>query len=98
MTLKLNRDLDILKMYLHAEDEVAKSSHSKYEKKYENNLQGVRSRSNITNFQSLLAITIVHIPAKLHQFLIISFRDFVQTDAQTPPNTPLCRSIASAHQ
>jgi len=30
MTLKLNRDLDILKMNLQTENEVARSSHSKY--------------------------------------------------------------------
>jgi len=30
MTLKLEGDLDILKMYLHTENEAARSSHSKY--------------------------------------------------------------------
>jgi len=30
MTLKLNHDLDILKMYLQTENEAARSSHSKY--------------------------------------------------------------------
>jgi len=30
MTLKLNRDLDIPKLYLQTENEVARSSHSKY--------------------------------------------------------------------
>jgi len=28
-----------------------------------------------------------HIPTKLHQFLISSFRDFVRTDTQTPAKT-----------
>jgi len=28
-----------------------------------------------------------HIPTKLYQFLISSFRDFVRTDTQTPPKT-----------
>jgi len=50
------------------------------EKKYENSSQG--ERSNLTNFQPLLAFTIEQIPAKFHQFLISSFRDFVETDAQ----------------
>jgi len=40
-------------------------------------------RSNVTNFQALLAFTMGHIPTMLHQFLISSFRDFVRTDAQT---------------
>jgi len=40
-------------------------------------------RSNVTNFQTLLAFTMGHIPTKLHQFQTSSFRDFVRTDAQT---------------
>jgi len=57
--------------------------------------QGQRSRSNVTNFQPILAFTVGHIPTKLHRFLIGSFRDFVrrerrtdrQTDRQTQPKT-----------
>jgi len=30
MTLKMNRELDILKMYLQTENEVARSNHSKH--------------------------------------------------------------------
>jgi len=84
MTLKLNRDLDILKMCLQTENEVAKSSHLKYIarilKKYDNSSQGQRSESNVTNFEPLQAFTIGHISTKLHQFLIYSFRDFMRTD------------------
>jgi len=54
-------------------------------------------RSNVTNFQPLLAFTMGHIPTMLHQFLIISFRNFVridrQTDTQTPPKTIPARSM-----
>jgi len=60
MTLKLEGDLDILKMYLHIKNEVARLRHSKLlmvdeiymanEKKYENSSQGQSSRSNVTNF------------------------------------------------
>jgi len=52
-------------------------------KKYENNSQGQRSRSNVTNFRPLLAFIMGHISTKLRQFLISSFRDFVQIDRQT---------------
>jgi len=98
MTLKHEDDLDILKIYV--ENEVARLRHLKLlkldeicmattseMKKYETNSQGQRSRSNVTNFQPRLAFTIGHIPTKLHQFLISSFRDFMrkvrQTDRQT---------------
>jgi len=96
MTLKLNRDLNILKMYLQTKNEVARSNHSKYIariEKYENSSQGQKSRSNVTDFQSLLAFTMVHIPTKLHRFLISSFRDFVRTHRQTPPKTIPARSM-----
>jgi len=46
--------------------------------------QGQRSRSSGTNFQPPLAFTMGHIPAKLRQFLISSFQDFVgQTHRRT---------------
>jgi len=38
-------------------------------------------RSNATNFQSLLAFTMGHIPTKLHQFQISSF--FMNLHKQT---------------
>jgi len=38
------------------------------------------SKSNVTNFQTLLAFTTRHIPIKLHQFLISSFPDFLWTE------------------
>jgi len=67
--------------------------------KYENSSQRQRSWTKyVTNFQSLLAFTVGHIPIKLHQFLISSYRYFVrtdidaQTDAQTPPRTIPARS------
>jgi len=50
--------------------------------KYENSSQGQRSRSNVTNFQTLLAFTMGHIPIKLHRFPTSSFREFLRTDAQ----------------
>jgi len=51
--------------------------------KYENSSQGQRSRSNVSNFQSLLALTMRHIPTKLRRFPTKRFRDFVRADAQT---------------
>jgi len=54
--------------------------------KYENSYQGQRSRSNVTNFRSLLAFTVGHIPTKLHRFPTSSFRDFVQTDRHKQTN------------
>jgi len=88
MTLKVDGGLDILKMYLHTEncqvlmiDEIHMAITSEM-KKYENSLQGQRSRSHVTNFQLLLEFTVWLIPTKLHQFLISSFRDFVRTDAR----------------
>jgi len=64
------------------------------------NVKGQRSRLNVTNFQPPLVFIMAHIPTKLHQFLVISFRDFVrtdaQTDAETPPKTILARSIDGA--
>jgi len=49
MTLKLEGDIDILKMYPHTENEAASLKHSKLKelelKKYKNMSQGQRSRS-----------------------------------------------------
>jgi len=73
MTLKLNHDLDILKMYLQTENEVARSSHSKYIariEKYENSSQGQRSRSNVTN--QLPATSSVHHDAYFYQITSIA--------------------------
>jgi len=81
MTLKLEGDLDILRMYIHIENEVARLKHSKLltvdeiKDKIALRVKGQRSRSNITNFHSLLALTVGHIPTKLHQLLISSSRD-----------------------
>jgi len=60
-------------------------------KKYENSFQG--QRSIVTRFQSLLAFTMGHIPTKLHQFLIGSFRNFVRTDTQTQNTQMLPKTI-----
>jgi len=112
MTLKLEGDLNILKMHLHTENEVARLRHSKFLQldeictaitnemnKYENNSEG--QRSNVINFQTLIAFTVGHIPAKLYQFLISSYRDLVRevwtdrhTHTQTQPKTIPARSIA----
>jgi len=96
MTLKLNRDLDILKLYIHTENEVARYSHSKgiaWMKKYENSSQGQRSRSNVINFQPLLAFTTGHIPTKLHRLPTSSFRDFLRTDRRTNWLTDAAKNI-----
>jgi len=78
MTLKMNRDLDILKMYLQTDNEVAWVKQCKIYslnfKKYEDSSQGQRSRSNATNFQTLLAFTMWHIPTKLVEIELISNR------------------------
>jgi len=95
ITLKLECDLDILKVYFHAENEVAKLRHSKHLtvdgwdvhgkwKKIRKCLSG----SNITDFQSLLTFTMGRIPTKLHRFPTSSFRDFQRTDTQTDTQTP----------
>jgi len=55
--------------------------------KYENSSQSQKLRSNVTNLQSLLAFAMGHITTKLHQFLISSFRDFVQTDRRMDRQT-----------
>jgi len=39
--------------------------------------------SNMPNIHPVLAFAVGHISTKLHQFLISSFRDFLQTDTQT---------------
>jgi len=66
----------------------------KWIKNTKNGFQGQRSRSNVTIFQMLPALTVAPIPTKLHQFLISSFRDFVRRDrrahTQTPPKNNTC--------
>jgi len=69
MTLKIK--CDILKMYLSTNNEVAKSSHSKVIACIKNTKMALKS--DVTNFQPLLAFTMGHIPTKLHQFLTVSF-------------------------
>jgi len=59
-------------------------------KKDKNSFQGQESRSNVTNFQSLLTFTVGHIPTKLYQFLISSFRGFVRTDTQMQRQMDKC--------
>jgi len=86
MTLKLNRDIDILKMYLQLKMKLLGQAIRKIMsglEKYKNSSQGQRSRSNVINFQQLLAFTMRHILTKLHQFPTSSFRDFLRTDIQT---------------
>jgi len=99
MTLKLEGDLDILKMHLHTENEVAGLRHSKLlimDEIYMANVKNTKTalKVKVTNLQKLLACTTGHIRTKLHQFLISSFRDFVRTDTdrQTPPKTIPVRS------
>jgi len=66
---------------------LGKAIHKVYSelKKYDFSSQG--QRSNVTNFQTLLAFPMGYIPTKLHQFLTSSFWDFLQTDAQTHRQT-----------
>jgi len=87
VTLKLNLDLDIVKMYLQTENEKllgqAIQNIQLELKKYKNSSQGQRSRSEVTNFEPLLAFSVGHISNELHQFLVSSFQDFMRTDPQT---------------
>jgi len=86
MTLKLKGDLDTLKMYRHTENKAASLRHSQLKAQIGKSTkmsQGQRSRSNVTNFEPLLAFTMGRIPTKLHQFPISSFRDFLRTNSQT---------------
>jgi len=107
MTLQLEGDLDILKLYLYTENKVAGLRHSKLlmldeicfaitSKMKKNTKITPGQRSNDTNFPTLLAFTVAHIPTKLHRFRIYSFGDFVHTDTQTdirrPNNTCLQHS------
>jgi len=92
ITLKVESDLYILKMYYNAENEVARLRHSKLvavdeicmvnEKKYLNSSPGQKPRSSVTNFQPLLAFTDrrTYMYSWQDAFLISSFRDFVRTD------------------
>jgi len=85
MTLKMNHDLDILKMYLQTEKKLPELQ------KYKDSSQGQMSRSNVTKFQTLLAFPMGHVSTKLRRLLTSSFRDFLPTDRhthrQTPPKT-----------
>jgi len=97
MTLKLKGDLDILKMYLQTENEVARLRHSKLLTLHEigmaitSKMKNMKitqdQRSNVINFQRLPACTMGHIPNKLHQFLRSGFRDFVHRDIHTNRQT-----------
>jgi len=87
MTLKLEGDLNILKMYLHTKNEVARLMHSKLVTVDEICVANEKilkylstSQSNVTNFQPLLAFTMGHIPTKSYHVLMSTFQDFVQTD------------------
>jgi len=79
----------MLKTYLHTENEVAMSSHSKVIALISRKI-ALRAPDG-TDFQPLLAFTMRHIPTKLHQFLIGSFQDFVRTDEHTDRQTDRCR-------
>jgi len=104
MTLKLEGDLNILKMYLPAEK---CSSYIKTVKSFYNNNRGMaitsdKVKSNIIKFQPPLAIAMEHIPTN---FGPVRFRGCLQTDRctdretdrQTPPKTIPAHSIAGAH-
>jgi len=55
------------------------------------------SRSNVNNFQTLLAFAMGHIHTKLHQFLISSFRDFVRTDTRRHAHRRRQKQYCSQH-
>jgi len=80
MTQKLEGDLDILKMYLYTKTEVAMLRHLKLMHTANKKIRKYLSKSNVTNFQTLLAFTTGHIPIKLHQFPISSLPDFLWTE------------------
>jgi len=61
---------------LHAENEVARSSHFQ---KYEYSSQGQTSKSNVTNFHALPAFTVGHILTKLPRLMSSSLWNFVRT-------------------
>jgi len=86
-TLKLSRDLDVLKMYLQTENEVARSSHSQYIAWIEK-VRNLLSRSNVTNFRSLLAFPMGHVflPSYIH-FRPVVFKVFCR---QTYRRTDRC--------
>jgi len=122
MTLKLEGNLDILKMYPHIENKAAGLRHSKLKAWILKNIkiclkvkvQDVKSsellRQHYHNIYSdhaptisafkvkghqlptTTAFTMGDIPIKLHQFLISSFQDFVQTDRQTHRQTDAAKS------
>jgi len=73
MTLKQNRDLDILKMCHHTKNEVATKSHLKDSLTWKITKIAVKVECHQLKLQQLLAFTEGHIPTKLHQFLISSF-------------------------
>jgi len=72
---------------------VARSRHSKvitWVERIRNSSQGQRSRSNITNFQTLLVFTMVRTPTKSHQFQMQQFLRLSadrHTDRQTSAKT-----------
>jgi len=85
MTLKLNPDLDILKMCIQTENEVARSSHSKHIARI------LKKYGNISRGQSLISPTSNHIQRSsrdvflpsYNRLLTSSFQDFLWTDTQT---------------
>jgi len=91
MTLKFEGDLDILKMYLHTENKVARLRHSKLLMVDEicivnEKIQTQLSRSKVSvKCHQLPTTSGIHhetYPTKSYQFLASSFRDFVRTDTQ----------------
>jgi len=68
-------------------------------KKIKNSSQGQRSRSNITNFQSLLAFLVGHIPTKLHTSTWPGSNCWVSllgTGQNSPPGPPLLETELAA--
>jgi len=76
MTLKLEGDGDILKMYPHTENAAASLRHSKLRagiEKYEDISQSQRSRSKCQKLRITSSIIVTDIPIKPQQFPTRSF-------------------------
>jgi len=77
MTLKLEDDLDILKIYLHTDNNAASLRDSKLraliEKQYENMSQGKKSRSKCQKLRITSGDIVTDIPIKPQQFQTSSF-------------------------
>jgi len=86
MTLKLEGNLDILKIHLQTKNEVATLRHSTLliddDMCLANEKNTKIAQSQIHQLSTTSSIPTRHIPTKLHQFPTSSSRDFVRIDTQ----------------